>query len=90
MNTFMNEIKKEVSASEYNINYNITTKEDKNIINKINQTVKLVNIKNYSIIRTTFGVFNNPKFNIEPREGINKDIRIVSIGEEAYKKYLKI
>lgn len=89
MNTFINEIKKEVSASEYNINYNITTKEDKNIINKINQTVKLDNIKNYSIIRTTFGVFNNPKFNIEPREGINKDIRIVSIGEEAYKKYLK-
>ena len=89
MNAFMSEIKKEVSASEYNINYNITTKEDKNIINKINQTVKLDNIKNYSIIRTTFGVFNNPKFNIEPREGINKDIRIVSIGEEAYKKYLK-
>lgn len=89
MNTFMNEIKKEVSASEYNINYYITSKEDKNIINKINQTVKLDNIKNYSIIRTTNGTFNNPKYNIEPREGINKDIRIVSIGEEAYKKYLK-
>ena len=89
MNTFMNEIKKEVSASEYNINYNIKNNEEKNIINKINQTVNLDNIKNYSIIRTTFGVFNNPKFNIEPREGINKDIRIVSIGEEAYKKYLK-
>lgn len=89
MNAFMSEIKKEVSASEYNINYNIKNNEEKNIINKINQTVNLDNIKNYSIIRTTFGVFNNPKFNIEPREGINKDIRIVSIGEEAYKKYLK-
>ena len=89
MNAFMSEIKKEVSASEYNINYNIKNIEEKNIINKINQTVNLDNIKNYSIIRTTFGVFNNPKFNIEPREGINKDIRIVSIGEEAYKKYLK-
>ena len=89
MNAFLSEIKKEVSASEYNINYNIKNNEEKNIINKINQTVNLDNIKNYSIIRTTFGVFNNPKFNIEPREGINKDIRIVSIGEEAYKKYLK-
>ena len=89
MNAFMSEIKKEVSASEYNINYNIKNNEEKNIINKINQTVNLDNIKNYSIIRTTFGVFNNPKFNIEPREGINKDICIVSIGEEAYKKYLK-
>ena len=88
MNTFMNEIKKEVSASEYNINYNITTKEDKNIINKINQTVKLDNIKNYSIIRTTNGTFNNPKYNIE-HENINDNIYIVSIGEEAYKKYLK-
>ena len=88
MNTFMNEIKKEVSASEYNINYNITTKEDKNIINKINQTVKLDNIKNYSIIRTTNGTFNNPKYNIE-QENINDNIYIVSIGEEAYKKYLK-
>ena len=88
MNTFMNEIKKEVSASEYNINYNITTKEDKNIINKINQTVKLDNIKNYSIIRTTNGMFNNPKYNIE-HENINDNIYIVSIGEEAYKKYLK-
>lgn len=89
MNAFMSEIKKEVSASEYNINYNIKNNEEKNIINKINQTVNLDNIKNYSIIRTTFGVFNNPKFNIEPSESINKDIRIVSIGEEAYKKYLK-
>ena len=88
MNTFMNEIKKEVSASEYNINYNITSKEDKNIINKINQTVKLDNIKNYSIIRTTNGTFNNPKYNIE-HENINDNIYIVSIGEEAYKKYLK-
>ena len=88
MNTFMNEIKKEVSASEYNINYNITSKEDKNIINKINQTVKLDNIKNYSIIRTTNGMFNNPKYNIE-HENINDNIYIVSIGEEAYKKYLK-
>ena len=88
MNTFMNEIKKEVSASEYNINYNITTKEDKNIINKINQTVKLDNIKNYSIIRTTNGTFNNPKYDIE-QENINDNIYIVSIGEEAYKKYLK-
>ena len=88
MNTFMNEIKKEVSASEYNINYNITSKEDKNIINKINQTVKLDNIKNYSIIRTTNGTFNNPKYNIE-QENINDNIYIVSIGEEAYKKYLK-
>ena len=88
MNTFMNEIKKEVSASEYNINYNITTKEDKNIINKINQTVKLDNIKNYSIIRTTNGTFNNPKYNIE-HENINDNIYIVSIGEEVYKKYLK-
>ena len=89
MNAFMSEIKQEVNATEYNINYNIKNNEEKNIINKINQTVNLDNIKNYSIIRTTFGVFNNPKFNIEPREGINKDIRIVSIGEEAYKKYLK-
>lgn len=88
MNTFMNEIKKEVSASEYNIDYNITSKEDKNIINKINQTVKLDNIKNYSIIRTTNGTFNNPKYNIE-HENINDNIYIVSIGEEAYKKYLK-
>ena len=88
MNAFMSEIKKEVSASEYNINYNITTKEDKNIINKINQTVKLDNIKNYSIIRTTNGTFNNPKYNIE-HENINDNIYIVSIGEEAYKKYLK-
>ena len=88
MNTFMNEIKKEVSASEYNINYNITSKDDKNIINKINQTVKLDNIKNYSIIRTTNGTFNNPKYNIE-HENINDNIYIVSIGEEAYKKYLK-
>ena len=88
MNTFMNEIKKEVSATEYNINYNITSKEDKNIINKINQTVKLDNIKNYSIIRTTNGTFNNPKYNIE-QENINDNIYIVSIGEEAYKKYLK-
>jgi len=88
MNTFMNEIKKEVSSSEYNINYNITSKEDKNIINKINQTVKLDNIKNYSIIRTTNGTFNNPKYNIE-QENINDNIYIVSIGEEAYKKYLK-
>ena len=88
MNTFMNEIKKEVSASEYNINYNITSKEDKNIINKINQTVKLDNIKNYSIIRTTNGTFNNPKYNIE-HENINDNIYIISIGEEAYKKYLK-
>lgn len=88
MNTFMNEIKKEVSASEYNINYYITSKEDKNIINKINQTVKLDNIKNYSIIRTTNGTFNNPKYNIE-HENINDNIYIVSIGEEVYKKYLK-
>ena len=88
MNAFMSEIKKEVSASEYNINYNITSKEDKNIINKINQTVKLDNIKNYSIIRTTNGTFNNPKYNIE-HENINDNIYIVSIGEEAYKKYLK-
>lgn len=88
MNTFMNEIKKEVSASEYNINYNITSKEDNNIINKINQTVKLDNIKDYSIIRTTNGTFNNPKYNIE-HENINDNIYIVSIGEEAYKKYLK-
>lgn len=89
MNAFMSEIKQEVNATEYNINYNIRNNEEKNIINKINQTVNLDNIKNYSIIRTTFGVFNNPKFNIELRESINKDIRIVSIGEEAYKKYLK-
>ena len=88
MNAFMSEIKKEVSASEYNINYNITSKEDKNIINKINQTVKLDNIKNYSIIRTTNGTFNNPKYDIE-QENINDNIYIVSIGEEAYKKYLK-
>ena len=89
MNAFMSQIKQEINASEYNINYNIRNNEEKNIINKINQTVNLDNIKNYSIIRTTFGVFNNPKFNIEPRESINKNIRIVSIGEEAYKKYLK-
>lgn len=88
MNTFMNEIKKEVSASEYNINYNIKNNEEKNIINKINQTVNLDNIKNYSIIRTTNGTFNNPKYNIE-QENINDNIYIVSIGEEAYKKYLK-
>ena len=89
MNAFMSEIKQEVNATEYNINYYIKNNEEKNIINKINQTVKLDNIKNYSIIRTTNGTFNNPKYNIELREGINKDIRIVSIGEEAYKKYLK-
>lgn len=89
MNVFMSEIKQEVNASEYNINYNIKNNEEKNIINKINQMVNLDNIKNYSIIRTTFGVFNNPKFNIEPRESINENIRIVSIGEETYKKYLK-
>ena len=88
MNAFMSEIKQEVNATEYNINYNITSKEDKNIINKINQTVKLDNIKNYSIIRTTNGTFNNPKYNIE-HENINDNIYIVSIGEEAYKKYLK-
>ena len=88
MNTFMNEIKKEVNATEYNINYYIKNNEEKNIINKINQTVKLDNIKNYSIIRTTNGTFNNPKYNIE-QENINDNIYIVSIGEEAYKKYLK-
>ena len=88
MNAFMSEIKQEVNASEYNINYNIKNNEEKNIINKINQTVNLDNIKNYSIIRTTTGVFNNPKFNIEQKY-ISDNIRIVSIGEEAYKKYLK-
>lgn len=88
MNAFMSEIKKEVSASEYNINYNIKNNEEKNIINKINKTVNLDNIKNYSIIRTTNGTFNNPKYNIE-HENINDNIYIVSIGEEAYKKYLK-
>ena len=88
MNAFMSEIKQEVNATEYNINYNIKNNEEKNIINKINQTVKLDNIKNYSIIRTTNGMFNNPKYNIE-HENINDNIYIVSIGEEAYKKYLK-
>ena len=88
MNAFMSEIKQEVNATEYNINYYIKNNEEKNIINKINQTVKLDNIKNYSIIRTTNGTFNNPKYNIE-QENINDNIYIVSIGEEAYKKYLK-
>ena len=88
MNAFMSEIKQEVNATEYNIYYNIKNNEEKNIINKINQTVKLDNIKNYSIIRTTNGTFNNPKYNIE-QENINDNIYIVSIGEEAYKKYLK-
>ena len=88
MNAFMSEIKQEVNATEYNINYYIKNNEEKNIINKINQTVKLDNIKNYSIIRTTNGTFNNPKYNIE-HENINDNIYIVSIGEEAYKKYLK-
>ena len=88
MNAFMSEIKQEVNATEYNIYYNIKNNEEKNIINKINQTVKLDNIKNYSIIRTTNGTFNNPKYNIE-HENINDNIYIVSIGEEAYKKYLK-
>lgn len=88
MNAFMSEIKQEVNASEYNINYNIRNNEEKNIINKINQTVNLDNIKNYSIIRTKTGKFNNPKFNIDSKN-ISKDIHIVSIGEEAYKKYLK-
>ena len=88
MNAFMSEIKQEVNATEYNINYYIKNNEEKNIINKINQTVKLDNIKNYSIIRTTNGTFNNPKYNIE-HENINDNIYIVSIGEKAYKKYLK-
>ena len=86
MNTFMNEIKKEINASEYNIDYNITIKEDKSTIDKINKTVKLDNINDYSVIRTTNCEINNPLYKEEFDDSYN--IQIISLGDYQYKKYI--
>lgn len=90
MNIFMDSIKEEIVASEYNINYNLSTNKDNDVSSKVKQTVSLDNINNYSIIRSSNGVFNNPKYNINSNEGISNDIYVVSIGEEQYKKYIKL
>ena len=90
MNAFMDSIKEEIVASEYNINYNLSTNKDNDVSSKVKQTVSLDNINNYSIIRSSNGVFNNPKYNINGNEGISNDIYVVSIGEEQYKKYIKL
>lgn len=89
MNVFMDSINDEIGASEYNINYNLRTSEDSDVSSKVKQTVSLDNINNYSIIRSTNGVFNNPKYNINSKD-ISDDIYVVSIGEEQYKKYIKL
>ena len=89
MNIFMDSIKEEIVASEYNINYNLSTNKDNDVSSKVKQTVSLDNINNYSIIRSSNGVFNNPKYNIN-NEYVSNDIYVVSIGEEQYKKYIKL
>lgn len=89
MNVFMDSIKYEIGASEYNINYNLRTNKDIDVSSKVKQTVLLDNINNYSIIRSSNGVFNNPKYNINNKD-ISDDIYVVSVGEEQYKKYIKL
>ena len=89
MNVFMDSINDEIGASEYNINYNLRTSEDSDVSSKVKQTVSLDNINNYSIIRSTNGVFNNPKYNINNKD-ISNDVYVVSVGEEQYKKYIKL
>lgn len=89
MNVFMDSIKYEIGASEYNINYNLRTNKDIDVSSKVKQTVLLDNINNYSIIRSSNGVFNNPKYNINNKY-ISDDIYVVSVGEEQYKKYIKL
>lgn len=89
MNVFMDSIKEEIGASEYNINYNLRTNKDIDVSSKVKQTVLLDNINNYSIIRSSNGVFNNPKYNINSKD-ISNDIYVISVGEEQYKKYIKL
>ena len=89
MNVFMDSINDEIGASEYNINYNLRTSEDSDVSSKVKQTVSLDNINNYSIIRSTNGVFNNPKYNINNKD-ISNDVYVVSVGGEQYKKYIKL
>ncbi len=94
MNTFMDSVNKEISHNEYNITYNIKAKDEETaLINKINETTKLDNISNFSIIKASSLKIDNPSYSEKVKkliEGLDGDyITIVSIGNEQYKKYIK-
>ena len=95
MTTFMEIIQNTITYSEYNINYMIKVQSDnKDLLSKVEETTKLDNIKDLTVLRTASFQIDNPKINKEYASEVqdNADlgyVSIISVGDKEYKKYLK-
>ena len=88
---FYLELSNEINAFDYNISYSYHVNNDTSRIAKVNESVKLEGVENYSIVRSENFKVKNKKVN----ESINyvdektNDITVMSISDHQFKLYIK-
>lgn len=99
MSLAFSEVKNELKLQDYNISLLIEFKDDEQLKQKIVETTKLDNIKNYTLSKYDGAYIVNPKYTnefIEFNGGITEensafdgDISIKTINNEQYKNYIE-
>lgn len=95
MSLAFTEVENELDLKDYNLSLSVNVKDDEQMYQKIKETTKLDNIKNYTISKYDNCYIKNPKYTDEYAEfmkGIDELDGLISvrtINNEQYKEYIK-
>ena len=94
------EVKNELKLKDYNLQLSVHAIDNEQLYEKVKESTKLDNIKNYTISKSDRCYIKNPKYTseytkfIDENYGDNKDfydgyIEVITVNNEQYKEYVK-
>ena len=100
MSLAFDEVENELNLKDYNLSLSINMKNDEEMYQKVLETTKLENIKNYTVSKYDSCYITNPRYNSEYIEFMNVTsdeesdiidgyINVRTINNEQYKEYIK-
>lgn len=92
MNMAFDEVRREINLQDYNLSLIISEKCNEQMYEKVLETTKLDNIKNYTIAKLTNCYIKDPKYTKEYKQFLNENeeyIYAISIDDRQFKEYMK-